>query len=1217
MAVSGRPEAGLSLGDVTRVYNDHLLTDLEGIEGVARVEAQGLLEETVEVVINEQKIDKINSELMTAIKDKFSDAEQEIADAENELKDGQEKLDEGLSQAADQMANAETIISQQQAQITEAKAQIGVWNTVIDAASNLLDQAEQEYNDLDNRVKSADAEIERLRAESSEADALIEELTPQIEALNKTAEEIGAKLADVTEKISQISSADEITEDMQKELTELQTLANQYTEQLQTLAGEIASKQAQIDEASQQSAQKTQRITELIAEREALKALRDSDELGTRIAEGRAAIADAQAQIASLTSQIESGQITLSQAQAQLSSSKAMAIIQASVNSIKITEGLAQIETAKQQLDDAMQTAMDSASLDKMLTVDTVKGLLTAQNFSMPAGYVSEDGTDYLVRVGDELTSIESLENLILADLTDQGLYKIYLKDVADVVKVDNADEIYAKLDGSDGVLVSVQKQTDYSTAEVAERIRAYMDSDEVKAMGIEMVALMDQGVYIDLIVKSVLNNLIVGGILAIIILLIFLMDIRPTLIVGISIPVSVVFALVLMYFTGITMNIISLSGLALGVGMLVDNSIVVIENIYRLRHEGMDRKKAAVMGAKQVTGAIIASTLTTICIWIPIVFVEGFTRQIFMDLVLTIAYSLLASLIVALTVVPAASAGLLRKTGTKKNTIFTKIDGGYAKLLRHALKYKAIVVIAAFVLFVISVFAVIPKGFEFMGETDSQQVTVTINLPDGSVLSDAAEVGDQAMERIMALESVQSVGVMSGGSGLTMLTAGSGATQLSMYVILHEDRTETSQEVARRIQEVTADLDCEVKANGSAMDLSMLGGSGMSVMVKGRDIDTLIRIADDVAEMLEDTEGAVNVSNGHTEPSPEFRISVNKEKAIAHGLTVANVYMQIAAKIQNSGAATTLVTENGEYDIVVVSHKDSTMTRDDLRELTFEAVPLTGGDPQTVSLAEIAEFSDAEGLATIMRDSQMRYINVTSEIADGYNATVLTREFENKVKDYDLPSGYSIELNGENETVMESLKELIKLLLIGVAIVYLIMVAQFQSLLSPFIVMFTIPLAFTGGLLGLFLTGNIISVISMIGFVMLAGVIVNNGIVFIDYTNQLRAEGMSTTEALIETGRTRLRPILMTALTTILAMSTMALGIGEGTDMVQPMAIVTIGGLIYGTLLTLFVVPSIYVMFHSDKRRLRKEAGRAAKMKKDPGTTDPAAAAGEEIIIE
>lgn len=1204
VAVSGE---GMTTAQVSDMVSSYVEADIESIDGVASVSASGLLEESVQVIIREDRVEALNKKFKDKINEKFDEAQQELDDARDQLSSGKEQLDSTKDNAASQLANAEAQISGAQSELSKGeneiaiqKAQLAEKEAELLQMESILTKAEEEYQSLKNQEAELNAQAAQYAQQASDLAAKKAELEAEKAALESDAgkaayDALVEQKAQLEAEIEQIKNNPDLTEeDKNSQLAGPGSLLEGVNAQIAAVdqrRNDNPTELAQVDEQLGTLAEQSSGVASKLAELAALKAVFESqqesmDALRKQITDGKAAIEQGKAAIAQAEAQVASGKTTLAQAAAQLSKNKALATVEMSVAEAKMSMGETQLEQSQSQLDSTKESTLDSSDLSNVLTVDMVKNILTAQNFSMPAGYVTEEGISYMVRVGDKVLSLEEAENLVLMDLSDQDLGVVHLKDVADVVVTDNSADIYAKMDGANAVLLSIEKQTDFSTADVAKLVRKYMSGDKVAGYGLSMTALMDQGVYIDMVIESVLSNLIIGGILAIIILIFFLKDIKPTAVVAISIPVSVVFALALMYFSGVTMNIISLSGLALGVGMLVDNSIVVIENIYRLRHLGVPAHKAAIQGAKQVTGAIIASTLTTICIWTPIIFVEGITKQLFMDLVLTIAYSLLASLIVALTVVPMISSRILDKTKERKHGLFDKVINGYGRALRWALKYKIVVIAIVLVLFVGSIVGVLSKGMEFMGDMDSTQISVSIKMEEDTPLDKTSAMADEVMNRILTMEDVDHVGVMAGSSLSMMGSASAAATDnATMYVILKEDKKATSKAVAAQIEDMMADLDCEVTASGSTMDMSALGGSGISVMIKGRDIDTLKAIADDLAAELEKLPGTVEVSNGQEHPVAELRVTVDKEKAMLHSLTVAQVYQQLAAMIKSPTSATTITDNNKEYAITVIDEADSTMSREDLKDVILKTTNAQGESVE-VPLSEIAVFTDDTGLASIRRDAQQRYISVSSGIDETHNATLVAREFKNVLKDYELPDGYTLEFSGEDESTQEAVQELVKLLALGIIIMYLIMVAQFQSLLSPFIVLFTIPLAFTGGFLSLLLTNNILSVIAMVGFVMLCGIIVNNGIVFIDYANQLRAAGTPKKEALILTGKTRLRPILMTAMTTILAMSTMALGLGSGSDMVQPMAIVTIGGLIYGTFMTLFVVPVIYDIFNRKEKK-------------------------------
>lgn len=843
----------------------------------------------------------------------------------------------------------------------------------------------------------------------------------------------------------------------------------------------------------------------------------------------------------------------------------------------QMKEAQEQLQEQREALDEAEAKALEEATLDGKITNEVISSLLQAQNFNMPAGYVKEEDTSYLVRVGDKITDISEMKKLLLFDPQIEGMDPIMLEDVAEISYTDNSATSYAKVNGNDSLILSVQKQNTYSTTEVSEQLNQTFRELEEQYEGLRFTNLMDQGVYINLVVDSVLDNLIMGGLLAIAILILFLKDMKPTIIIACSIPVSVIFAVVLMYFSGVTLNVISLSGLAVGVGMLVDNSVVVIENIYRLRSKGATVIQAAVSGAAQVAGAITSSTLTTVCVFLPIVFVEGITRQLFVDMALTIAYSLLASLIIALTLVPAMSAGMLKKASQKKQALLNKMIVRYGSLVEKCLTYKWIVIVAVVIILVGSVAAAFSRGTAFMPESDSNQLTATLTVPKDAKLEDTTTMADEVAERIQEIDGVDTVGAIMSSNSL-MSGGGTDTRSVTFYVVLEEKKKNTSQEIAVQIEEACQDLKGEVTATGSNMDLSALGGSGISIKVFGEEIDTLKKAADEIAEIVANTEGTEEVSNGINDPTPELRIIIDKEKAMESGLTVAQAYMDLKTKLAQPTSSTN-IEEDGESYSTIVTDGTSYLTPEDLENYEF-TVTQADGTTKTVPLKDVAEIEETETLSSINREQQKRVLTVSASIADGYNIGLVSEDLSKALEEYEPPEGCSIELAGENVTINEAMGQLTQMLILGIIMIYFIMVAQFQSFLSPFIVMFTIPLAFTGGFLGLFLTGNEVSVIAVIGFVMLSGIIVNNGIVLVDYINQLRLEGWERKEAIIEAGKTRMRPIVMTAITTILGLMTMAMGVGSGADMMQPIAIVTVGGLTYATIMTLFVIPVMYDIF-------------------------------------
>ena len=588
------------------------------------------------------------------------------------------------------------------------------------------------------------------------------------------------------------------------------------------------------------------------------------------------------------------------------------------------------------------------------------------------------------------------------------------------------------------------------------------------------------------------------------------------------------------------------------------------------------------------MAAAIISSTLTTICVFLPIVFTKGITRQLFVDMGLTIGYSLLASLVVALSLVPAMSSGMLKKTTEKSHPWLEKMSAVYGRMMEKLLHRKAVVLVLMVVLLIGSGVLALRKGTSFIPSMESTQASVSITMPEGTSVEETGAMADEVMARLEDLEDIQEMGAMAGGGSGMALGGGSDSTTASIYLLLAEEKKLSGQELSDEIVKRTKDLDCELLVSTNNMDMSALGGSGIQIQVKGKELDTIQKIAGEVADILENVEGLEQISDGMEEATGELRLVVKKDVAAKYNLTTAQVFQQIQKQLSQQGTATTLSTESKDYDIVVKDEKQQSFTREDVKDFAVQYTDQEGNNKK-VPLMKLAEFVDTKSPDSIQRDNQSRYLMVSAVVSDGYNVGILGKEVSDQLKKYQVPEGYSVEMTGEDETIQEAMMEMLKMLGLAVIFIYLIMVAQFQSLLSPFIVMFTMPLAFTGGFLGLALTGQEVSVVAMIGFVMLSGIIVNNGIVLVDYTNQLREEGMEKHQAIIQAGKTRMRPILMTALTTILGLSTMAMGMGMGADMMQSMAVVVIGGLLYGTILTLFVVPCIYDIlnrkeYHKDR---------------------------------
>ena len=1045
------------------------------------------------------------------------------------------------------------------------------------------------------------------KAVNKEMDEAVEELEEQKKNLESTMGQLyGAQnqMNEITEKLTEAAedAGEEALERMKKMTEDLDYRLGKLTTQryqLLNLDKQIQDTTAELEELRQKEAESPGSVDlEDIAQLEKLVAglEKDREKMKTSLMEQGVDPNNMDLTIDVLTglkAGLESGMDQMKKLTKSIKK-----LTQTSVGSLgsQISMGGSSMDSAMEQIEDgfdaieeAREDAVKQANLNNIITLDLVKQILTAQNFSMPAGYVEENGVSYMVSVGDEITDIKTLENLLLVDMEMEGVDPIYLKDVAVVTLTNNQNDTYAKLDGENGIMLSFEKQSTYATAETSKNIEAKFRELEEEHPGLKFVSLMDQGDYIYLIVDSILDSLLLGALFAIVVLFLFLKDLRPTFITLCAIPISVIFAIVLMYFSGITINMISLSGLAVAVGMLVDNSVVVIENIYRLRSKGANVIQAAVSGAQQVAGAVTASTLTTVCVFLPIVFVEGITRQLFTDLALTMTYSLMASLLVSLTLVPAMASGMLHKEKKARTPIMDGMLRIYHKLASWALRYKFIVLIAAVVLLVVTAAMSLSGGFIFMPEMDMPNVSLSVEMPEGCTMEEAAAQADEVLKRIDTVDGIATVGaMMSTGTSVT-----GGVTEetysLTVYITL-EDQNGSGAAVSREIEKLCEDLECDVAGSSAMMDISAISGSGVSVQVFADDMDTLQSAARKTAALLAEVEGIAEVSDGLEDAVPALHVAVDRNEAMRRGITVAQIFMELSSALTNTTTAATLEVKDNSTDVIIEKPEDSRIDVNALKEYVFE-VKNQEGETEEFSLKDVATVEETTSMNTIQRLEQRRYVTVSGTLGAGYNITLVSAEAQNALEKADLGKGVNIAFSGENETIMEAVEQMLLMLFLGILLVYLVMVAQFQSLKSPFIVMFTIPLAFTGGFMGLLLCDMEVSVISLIGFVMLTGIIVNNGIVLVDYINQLRMDGMERREAILEAAQTRMRPILMTTITTILGLIDMAVRQNAGTALMKPIAVVCIGGLVYATLMTLFVIPCIYDLLNKKElRNIREE---------------------------
>lgn len=1210
---------GKDIQETSRFVEDTLIPYLERQEGVTSISDIGIVQNSISVDLNQDKIDVLNEKILAKTNDAFADAVDQLNDAKKQLLESEQKLADSTQELVDgqkDIDDGRTKLDDAQKELDEQKEKLE------DAKGSLEDQKKDTENKLATASQALDqlnalqTDLLTLQAQEASLKATITQIEKSLEEQGKTTNDIPNVVAGL-DQMSTFLTSSQMEGMTGMDSTTVNTMLGSSGMSLQSLGIDETTWDALTPEGRKELLQKTaagyqtqkellsgyddyvSSLNSLQVEKAGVQAAVSAAEAelkksGVSYTDIEKAKIEAAAGFGAASAQISSGQSALNSAQTTLDSNKE------SLDSAQdqITEGWDSIADAKKQLADGWDQyntslenfeaqkaeALRNANADQLVNMQTLSQLIYAQNFAMPAGYLDDaEDNSWLLKIGSNYESVDDLSNIVLTNIEDIG--DVRLCDVADITVIDNADDSYARLNGQSAVVLSVFKSSTSGTNEVSKNIAAAISELEEQYPGLSVLTLMDQGDYITMIINGVLQSMIVGAALAILILALFLKDVKPTIVVAVSIPLSVLTALILMYFTGISLNMMSLSGLALGIGMLVDNSIVVIENIYRLRSKGVGAARAAVQGTRQVAGAIIASTLTTVCVFLPMVFTAGTVRELMMPISLTIIFTLAASLLIAMTVVPAAGSTLLRNSKEKKHPFFDKVQDIYGKMLAFCLKVKVVPLTIAIGLLVYSIWAVMRMGIVMIPDMTSNQIEISVQMPEDTDKEECYKRADQVLDAMTTIDGIGDVGAMAGGD--TTLVASSSGMSDSTYdqftfLVLTENENAGKEEVnriCREIEERTADIDCELTISTGMSEMSTMMGSGLSVKVYGDDLDTLTKITQDICDLAATIPGYENISNGQEEPDQVIRLVLDKDAAMRKGLTVAQIFSELNGKLTESTDAAT-VTIDGEDMKIVVKDGREPLTRENLLDYNFE-IQTTDDNGNTVTedhpLSEFATLKLEDGVQSINRENQSRYMTVTATVAEGSNATLLSRELQPLIDAYELPDGYTIDTAGESDMVNQMVIQMSKVLLLGLALIYLVMVAQFQSLLSPFIVLFTVPLAFTGGLIGLLLMNEPLSVMGMMGFVVLLGTVVNNGIVFVDYANQLRMGGLERREALIATGKTRMRPILMTALTTILAMVSLLFGDDLSSQMSKGMAIVVAGGLDYATLMTLFIIPVMY----------------------------------------
>ena len=1127
---------GSDVYDLSEFVSDTLVPYVERKGGVSSVSTNGLIEKMVQVQLSQEKIDAINAKLLEVIDVQLADARKQLESAEAQIEAGRKEYDRQFKNYNKTVSD--TVMQQFSGQVGEAV------ETVRKQAQALLDSV--------NQLIAVVQEPEIQQALIDVRDGL----QRVMDKFNETG------MKDIDSLIEIVAELRDITDKLTGALQQLQQRLNSEAGTEGSTAADLA------DDLQVQQSLNTiyNTLNDVIKAMDDVPGLMStfSDALGT---------------------------YSQQQMQAYMKFTEAREML---------NEYEKQLAEAKQTYADAEEKAMASSDVSKLLDIDTLAQLIYAQNFSMPAGYVKDSsGKSWLLKVGEEYDSIEDISGALLLHV--DGFGDVRLSDVADVEVIDNAEASYTRLNGERAAVLKIYKGATSSASEVSDNCLSAFQELETQYDGLHVVVLSNQGNYITIIVKSILSSMVIGAALAIIVLALFLRDVKPTLVVGFSIPLSVLFAVVLMYFTGMDLNVMTLAGLSLGIGMLVDNSIVVIENIYRLRGRGVPAARAAVQGAKQVGMSVVASTLTSVCVFLPVVFSSSIVKSLMQPMSLCIGYCLMASLIVALTVVPAAASTVLKKAEPKQLKWFDKIQDKYAKSLEWCFQHRALPLLAAVVLLAFCGWRVFSMGVELLPTITSNEAIVTLSTTKDLSKEDSYAIAGKAVEAMLEVDHVEEVGITTdtrvagmdiGQLGLPttitdLLNAANSYGTYQVNVMLDESLSSSEIETARQALEdaLSGIEDCTAKVEISGMqELTSQLASGLSVKIYGADAETLSQLSEKVVDIVNDTEGFANATNGLGSGDATINLQIDRDKVRSYGLTVAQVYQQIAAKLTTTTTAQTPVTVDGSTMSVQISNNLDPVTKENMMDITFETTVMSADGTTstgTCTLADMATWDTGSAPDSITSEDQTQYVSVTADTLDGYNTTVQARVLEKKLNEFalsdEMPEGCSFSMGGESDSVNFMVNEMVQWLALALPFVYLVMVAQFQSLLSPFIVLFTIPLAFTGGLLGMLFTGQQLTMISLMGFIVLMGTVVNNGIVFVDYTNQLRLGGMERRAALIATGKTRMRPILMTTLTTVLAMLQLVFSNDMASQLMSGMAIVIICGLSYATLMTLYIVPILY----------------------------------------
>ncbi|HMA98283.1 MAG TPA: efflux RND transporter permease subunit [Wenzhouxiangella sp.] len=836
-------------------------------------------------------------------------------------------------------------------------------------------------------------------------------------------------------------------------------------------------------------------------------------------------------------------------------------------------------------LEDEIQISIDSERMARLnIGVAQLANRLAAENVNVSAGRLETGNQRYLVRTMNQFSSVEEIAGTIVAE---RGGRPVYLRDIAEVSQGYTEREAIIRLDGREAVEVAIYKEGDANTVAVAKAVITALDAArEDLPDDMQLQVVENQATFIDQAINEVIGNALLGGLLAMLVIFAFLRDWASTLIVGVAIPVSIVATFFLMAETGVSLNIMSLGGIALATGLLVDNAIVVLENIARWRGRAASRFEAATQGGSEIAGAVLASTLTTIAVFVPLAFVEGVAGQLFSDQALTVAYALVISLLVAMTLIPmlAARFGGRARPGDSKpaeragGPWMHFMQDAYRRVLKKALHHRLVVVAVAVTLLAVAMTFLVQQDTELVPQLAQERFEVTVELPPGAPLTETDRVMQQIQTATAGIAEIDyAFGVAGSGNRIDANPTESGENISRILVALNAADAATEQRAMDAVRSAVA-RQAGVVGRISRPEL-MSFDKPIEVRIAGYDLDLLKQTSARVLSALEGSDRLVDLESSMERGHPEIQIRFDQERIAALGLTVPGVADQLVNTMAGT-VASRYSWRDRKIDILVRAHERDRSSISDIRGLLVNP-----GSERPVTLDAVADITITEGAAEIRRADQERVAVISANLAYGALSAAVT-EVRERLDGVPMAPTLRSSVSGQNEEMQASIRSLLFALALAVFLVYLVMASQFESLVHPFVILFSVPLAAVGVSLALAVTGTTISVMVFIGMIMLSGIVVNNAIVLVDLINRLRAEGMERIEAILQAGSLRLRPILMTTLTTALGLAPMALGLGEGAEIRTPMAVTVIGGLLVSTLLTLIVVPVVYTLLDRDRPR-------------------------------